>query len=108
MQFTFKIRTALYYLRHGTEIFSDYLLPLDVTVLLWKLKKENMPSNLFLKHQIETGSAQHCEIFILIKWTYQVLLSLACSDKTKYIQVDSTALACATDEFQKSRKNAMF
>ena len=28
-----------YYLRHGIEIFSDYSLLLDVTVLVWKLKK---------------------------------------------------------------------
>ena len=27
-----------YYLRHSIEIFSDYSLLLDVTVLVWKLK----------------------------------------------------------------------
>ena len=45
-----------YYLRHSIEIFSDNSLPLDVTVLFWKLKK--MPSNRFLKFHIQTGSVQ--------------------------------------------------
>ena len=28
-----------YYLRHGIEIFSDYLFRLDVTVLIWNLNR---------------------------------------------------------------------
>ena len=43
----FAMLCTLYYLRQSIEIFSDYSLPLDVTVLLCKLKKKKIkwPSN---------------------------------------------------------------
>ena len=55
----FALTCTPYYLRHGIEIFSDYSLPLDVTVLIWKLKKDTKCHQFsFLKFHIQTGSAQ--------------------------------------------------
>ena len=49
----------LYYQPHDIEIFSDYLLSPDNTILLWELEKNyKMPSNWFLNFHIENGSVQ--------------------------------------------------
>ena len=67
-----------YYLRHGIKIFSDNSLPLDVTVLFWKLKKKNAVKLIFFKSftfKPEVCSSR--EMFIVTKWTNQALLSLA-------------------------------
>ena len=37
----FALLCTPYYLLHGIKILSDYSLPLDFTVLFWKLKKKH-------------------------------------------------------------------
>ena len=37
----FALFCASYFLRYGIEIFGDYVILLDVTILIWKIKKNN-------------------------------------------------------------------
>ena len=72
-----------YYLRQGIEIFSDNLLPLDITVLFWNLEEKN-PQNavkLIFTYKPEVCSSR--EKFIATNWTNQALLSLAYHVKIK-------------------------
>ena len=59
----FALLCALYYLRHGIEIFSDNSdnsLPQDVTNLFWKLKKRNAVKLIFKVSQSDTSVAMKC------------------------------------------------
>ena len=63
-----------YYLRHGIEIFIDYSLLLDVTALVWKLKKcKVIFLSLTFKREVHSSS----EMLVTAKWTNQVLFCLA-------------------------------
>ena len=69
-----------YYLRHDIENFSDYLLLLDLTVLVWKLKNINNAKcrqidffSLTFKPEVRSSS----EVFGITKWTNQVLFCWA-------------------------------
>ena len=99
---------TFYYLWHDSEIFSDYSSSLDATILLWKWKKNLLnPVKLIFKVShwnrkcaaavkylsSKNGLIQFCRVL------------LSCSAQMKMI---STILACATDDFQKISKNAIF
>ena len=64
-----------YFLWYGFEMFSDYVLLLDVTILVWKLKKNNAKyRQIDFTFKLEVGSSS--EMIVITKWTNQVLFCL--------------------------------
>ena len=76
-----------YHLRHDIQIFSDYSILLEVTVLAWKLKKNaKYRQNDFLSFTLKPDVHSSSEMFVTTKWTNSILVGLSCSDKIKCIQ----------------------
>ena len=67
-----------YFLRYGFEIFSDYVLLLDVTILVWQLKRNNAKYRQidFLSFTFKPEVRSSSEMFVITKWTNQVLFCL--------------------------------
>ena len=75
-----------YYLRHGSEIFRDYSLPLDVTVLVWKLgENAKCLQHDFFKVLHPNGKCT-AAVKCLSSQNGRIMFGLSCSDKIKYIQ----------------------
>ena len=82
-----------YFLWYGIEIFSDYVLLLDVTILVWKLKKNNAKYRQidFLSFIFKLEVRSSSKMFVITKWTNKVRFclgyrGLSCSDEIKCIQ----------------------
>ena len=80
-------------LRHGIELFSDYSLLLDVTVLVWKLKKNNAKyrQNDFLRFTFKPEVHSNSEMFVTTKWTNQVQIQIP-RDHTSVDNIDLTKI----------------
>ena len=60
----------------------------------------------FLIFYFETGSVKLSDIFSVAEWTNRVLLGFVYHVDIKLISYSD--FTCATDDFQNSRKNAIF
>ena len=67
-----------YYLWYGIEIFSDYVLQLDVNILVWKFKKSNAKYRQidFLSFTFKPEVRSCSEMFVITKWKNQDLFCL--------------------------------
>ena len=68
-----------YYLRHGIDIFRDYSLLLDVTILAWKVGKnvKCCQNDFFLSFASKSEVHNSSEMFDITKSTNHVIFCLA-------------------------------